>query len=141
MGFWLTIHLSQNFNDWRFYLNPNPKKRGFMKLTKALSVALALSVASIGVSYADNDYDDRLELTAQQDQAYNQNLAKARTIITQKGYQITDELEVDEKRGKLYVTTEAIKGGKKYDIRLDYPSLSNFKATPDRDWFILSLKK
>lgn len=106
-----------------------------MKLTKALSVALALSVASIGVSYADNDYDDddRLELTAQQDRAYNQNLAKARTIITQKGYQITDELEVDEKRGKLYVTTEAIKGGKKYDIRLDYPSLSNFKATPDRD--------
>lgn len=101
-----------------------------MKLVKALSIALALSVVSVGVAHAD---DDHLELTAQQDRAYTQNLEKARTIITKKGYQITDELEVDEEWGKLYVKTEAIKNGKKYDIRLDYPSLSNFKAKLDRD--------
>ncbi|STZ63531.1 Uncharacterised protein [Moraxella lacunata] len=101
-----------------------------MKITKALAIALALTTASIGMAHAD---DNHLERTAYQDPAVHQNLEKARTIIEAQGYQITDELEIDEKRGKLYVETEAIKNGKKYDIRLDYPSLKNLQAKLDRD--------
>lgn len=100
-----------------------------MKLIKALSLAVVVATTGVGVAHADDDY---LERAAYQDPAVSQNLAKARAIINQKGYQIIDELEIDEKRGKLYVETEAIKNGRKYDIRLDYPSLKNFRATLDR---------
>lgn len=101
-----------------------------MKIIKALTVALTLTTASIGMAQAG---DDHLERNAYQDPAVGQNLDKARTIITEQGYQIIDELDISESWGKLYVETEAIKNGKKYDVRLDYPTLKNLKATLDRD--------
>ncbi len=98
-----------------------------MKLIKSLALSLILAT----VATAAHAGDDRLERSAYQDPAVKQNLEKARTIITNQGYQIIDDIEIDEDWGKLYVKTEAIKNGKKYDVRLDYPALNNLKAKLD----------
>lgn len=98
-----------------------------MKLLKSLALSLTL-ISAVTAAHAG---DDRLEQKAYQDPAVQQTLEKARTIISNQGYQIIDDIEIDEDWGKLYVKTEAIKNGKKYDVRLDYPTLNNLKAKLD----------
>lgn len=92
-----------------------------MKLIKALTLALSVSVTGVSVAHAD--FDDYIEAKAYQDPKFDSIVAKAVQIVKNKGYEI-GEVDVDTRFGKPVLQIDAYKNYGEFELVFSYPELN-----------------
>lgn len=88
---------------------------------KKLFVAI-LSSSLILINPATQANDGRTKKDVYTDPSYQNNVAKVRSELQARGYQINN-VEAGEHDGKKTLEVTALKNGQKWSVRLDYPSL------------------
>lgn len=92
-----------------------------------LAVAVVAPVSLVSTTAFASSY---IESKAYNDVNYQANRQKAISMLSARGYQVTD-IDVDDYRGQPVFEIEAIKNNREYDIVLSYPELKIIKERVD----------
>ncbi len=91
---------------------------------------LAVAVIAPASFLSTTAFAGSIEARAYNDVNYQANRQKAISMLTARGYQVTD-IDVDDYRGQPVFEVEAIKNNHQYDIVLSYPELKIIKERVD----------
>lgn len=111
------------YNNALIFYGAKPMKR----LTALMLTALLLAPVVSTPVWAN----DAIKAQALNDPNFTVNRQKAIDKLQHQGFTVT-EIEVDDHRGKPVLEVEAVKEGRKYDIKLSYPALKILKQKIDR---------
>ncbi|MDO4895853.1 MAG: PepSY domain-containing protein [Moraxella sp.] len=94
-------------------------------------LVISLSLVSVCFSHAHANQNGQIEQQIRADKDYDTNVAKARSMLQARGYQVK-EIKAGAENGQKCLEVEAYKGASKYEVKLDYPNLKIIKEKLDK---------